>query len=352
MRPGGRFGRRWLLKGLVALPALHPGRRASGQDAGAAEAMARAAGVFLDSLDRALAARAAVPFLDAERLNWHYVPRRRQGVPLKDLAPASRAAAHDLLRAVLSPEGYAKVGDVMRLEAVLRQTELFGSFLRDPDAYSVTVFGTPGPNAPWGWRFEGHHLSLNFTLAPGRPIAATPAFLGANPAEVRSGPHRGLRALQQEQDLGLALARSVPPALQGRLVIVADTPGDVVTGPGREESQKVPAGLALADLGPSSRDLAERLVETCARTMRAEIADLELRRFHQAGVERLHVAWAGPLDPTRPHYYRLHGPTLLIEHDNTQGGATHVHSVWHTPGNAFGADVLRAHHRTAHRSLG
>jgi hypothetical protein len=306
--------------------------------------MAGAAAAFLAGLDRTLVARAAFPFGDAERRNWHYVPRRRQGLPLRDMSPASRAAAHDLLRAALSPEGYAKVGDVMRLEAVLRQVETFGAFLRDPDAYFVTVFGTPGPGAPWGWRFEGHHLSLNFTLVPGRPIAATPAFLGANPAEVRSGPHRGLRALGAEQDLGLALARNVPAALQGRLVIAADTPGDIVTGPGREESLKAPAGVPLADLPPASRGLAERLVETYARTMRPEIADPELRRLHEAGLERLHVAWAGALDPARPHYYRLHGPTLLIEHDNTQGGATHVHAVWHDPGNRFGADLLRAHY--------
>jgi hypothetical protein len=284
-----------------------------------------------------------------ERRNWHYVPRRRQGVAFKEMAPGGRAAAHDLMKAGLSAVGYAKAVNVIRLEEVLRQIEMFGGFLRDPEGYAVTVFGTPDASAPWGWRIEGHHLSLNFTIVPGRPVAVTPAFFGANPAEVRSGPLKGLRTLQDEQDLGLALARGVDPALHRRLVIASESPGDIVSGPGRGESLRTPAGVALGELGGEPRALAVRLIETYGRNMRGEVAEAEVRKIHEAGLERVHFAWAGPIDPARPHYYRLHGPTVLIEFDNTQNDANHIHSVWRDPRNDFGADLLRAHYETGHR---
>jgi hypothetical protein len=318
-------------------------------DESAREAMARAALAFLGTLDSRRARQVAFPFADAERLNWHYVPRRREGLPLKDMTADARAAAHALLQSALSSAGYTKAQDVIRLEGVLRQLETFGAFMRDPENYAVTVFGTPGPSAPWGWRFEGHHLSLNFTIVPGRAIAVTPAFLGANPATVRSGPLQGLRALRDEQDLGLLLARSLDSAQRAHALIAGASLGDIVSGPGRADALKVPAGVPLGDLGQESRGLAVRLLETYARNMRSDLAESELRRIHAAGIERVHFAWAGPIDPARPHYYRLHGPTVLIEYDNTQNDANHIHSVWHDPRNDVGADVLRAHYRTGHR---
>jgi hypothetical protein len=339
--------RRAFLHGVTAgaaFASLGPPRRARAEDT-AEQAMARAATAFLATLDARLQRRAVFAFTDAERSNWHYVPRRREGVPFKDMSAGGRAAAHDLMRASLSAVGYAKAADVIRLEGVLRQLETFGGFTRDPDNYLVTVFGTPGPGAPWGWRLEGHHLSLNFTVIPGRAIAVTPAFLGANPARVPSGPLQGLRVLQAEQDLGLALAKSLDRAQRTRAVIAADSLGDIVSGPGRGDRLRAPAGVPLGDLGEESRALAERLLETYARTMRADLADAELRKIREGGLERVHFAWAGPLDPARPHYYRLHGPTVLIEYDNTQNDANHIHSVWHDPRNDFGADLLRAHYQ-------
>jgi Protein of unknown function (DUF3500) len=310
------------------------------------EAMARAALAFLGALDSRRRRQATFSFAHAERQNWHYVPRRREGVPLKDMAADARTAALALLQVGLSAAGYAKARDVLRLEGVLRQLETFGGFTRDPDNYAVTIFGAPEQPAPWGWRFEGHHLSLNFTVAPGRAIAVTPAFFGANPAEVPSGPLKGLRVLQAEQDLGVALAGGLDPGQRARATIAAESLGDIVSGPGRGESLRTPAGVPLGDLGAESRALAMRLLETYARNMRADLAETELRKLHAAGLERVHFAWAGPVDPKRPHYYRLHGPTLLIEYDNTQNDANHIHSVWHDPRGDFGADVLGAHYRS------
>jgi hypothetical protein len=252
------------------------------------------------------------------------------------------------MKACLSAVGYAKAVNVIRLEDVLRQLETFGGLLRDPDNYAFSIFGTPGLASAWGWRVEGHHLSLNFTLVPGRPVAVTPAFMGANPALVAQGPLKGLRTLAEEQDLGLALARNVNAGLRTRLVISGDSLGDIVSGPGRGESLKHPAGVALGELNQEQRALALRLIETYARNMQADMAEDQLRRMRDEGIERVHFAWAGPLDGRRAHYYRLHGPTLLIEYDNTQNDANHIHSVWHDPRNDFGADLLRAHYRSRH----
>ena len=262
---------------------------------------------------------------------------------------AARATAHELMKASLSSVGYGKAVNVIRLESVLRQLETFGGLLRDPDNYALTVFGTPGPGAPWGWRLEGHHLSLNFTLVPGKPIAVTPAFFGANPAEVRSGEAKGLRTLAHEQDLGRALAQSMDAAQRKRMLIGDRSLGDIVAGPGRSDGLTTPAGVALGELGPAQREQLVALVETYARNMRTEMAEDELKRVRDAGLERLHFAWAGPIEPGHAHYYRVHGPTLLIEFDNSQNDANHIHSVWHDPRNDFGADLLRAHYQRGHR---
>jgi hypothetical protein len=344
---------RHLAGGLAAGAAVAPARTLFAQvaDDGRA-AMAAAAAAFLASLPADGQKQATFAFADRERLNWHYVPRSREGLAFKRMAPAARAAAHELMKASLSAVGYAKAVNVIRLEDVLRRLETFGGLMRDPENYAVTVFGLPGATAPWGWRLEGHHLSLNFTLVPGKPVAMTPAFFGANPAEVRSGPQQGLRTLARETDLALALVRSLDASQRGRMVIGAQSLGDIVSGPGRGASLAAPAGLPLADMTGEQRALAVRLVEEYARNMRAELAEAELRRMQAAGVTDLHFAWAGALEAGKASYYRLHGPTLLIEYDNTQNDANHIHSVWHDPKNDFGQDLLRAHYHGGHRHRG
>ncbi len=345
---GHAIRRRRVLQGAAAAALLHSLRPAlvRADDAGR-EAMVRAVSSVLAALDETRRRRASFTFADTERLNWHYIPRTRAGLAFKDMPAQARAATHELLKAGLSAVGYAKATNIIRLEEVLRQLETFG-LSRDPENYYVTIFGTPGTVEPWGWRVEGHHLSLNFTIVPGRPVAVTPAFMGANPATVPSGALQGLRTLKDEQEVGLALAQSLAPPLRQRLVIAPRSLGDIVSGPGRRQNLKAPAGVPLGDMGDEQRALALRLLETYARNMRTEIAEAELRAIQEAGLERIHFAWAGPIDPSRGHYYRLHGPTVLIEYDNTQNEANHIHSVWHDPRNAFGADLLRAHYLSGH----
>jgi hypothetical protein len=183
-------------------------------------------------------------------------------------------------------------------------------------------------------------------LVPGKPVAVTPAFFGANPAEVRAGPLKGLRTLSREQDLGRVLAHGMNEVERRRMMIGAQSMGDIVWGPGRRESLGEPAGVPASDLAASQRELLVQLVETYVKNMRPEVADEQMRRVREAGIERLHFAWAG--DPDRAYYYRVHGPTLVIELDNTQNDANHVHSVWHDPRNDFGADLLRAHYERGH----
>ena len=352
----GRLTRRRLLHGAAAgvAASLLP-RHAHAQAPALVEvstttraAMAGAAVGFLDALSPEARRRAMFAISDRERLNWHYVPRGREGVPFKDMPAPARAAAHELMKASLSAAGYGKAVNIMRLEEVLRRLETFG-LMRDPENYAFTVFGSPGPSAPWGWRLEGHHLSLNFTLVPDRPVAMTPAFFGANPALVPSGPQKGLRALAAEQDLGRALVQSLDETQRRRAVIGTQSLGDIVSGPGRAESLTTPQGLALADMTGDQRAQAIRLVEEYARNMPSELAEQEVGRMRQADPLLIRFAWAGPTVPGKAHYYRLHGPTLLIEYDNSQNDANHIHSVWHDPRRDFGLDLLKAHYDHGHR---
>jgi hypothetical protein len=340
--------RRQLLTGIVAvaLSATMP-TVVTGQPPSAAwPAVAEAAVVFLNALAPDKRQRAMIPFDSRERFNWHYVPRRREGLPLKAMNEAERAAAHQLLRSALSEVGYRKAVDIMQLEEVLRQAEFF-PFSRDPENYAFTVFTTGAP-FPLGWRVEGHHLSLNFTVVSREHGAVTPAFLGANPAEVREGSRKGLRVLAREQDLAFELAGRMDSDQRRRVVIATRSLGDIVSGPGRTDELKAPVGLPVAEMTPAQRDGVTRLIEVYARNMRAEFAEVQLRAIHEADVQKIAFAWAGSLDAGQPHYYRLHGPTLLIEFDNTQNDANHIHSVWHDLKNDFGIDLLRAHYETGH----
>jgi hypothetical protein len=301
---------------------------------------------FLQSLTPEQRGRAVFPFDSHERLDWHYVPRARKGIALAETDAAQRAAAHALLRAGLSEAGYRKATDIMRLEAVLRAIETVRRHYRDPDNYAFTVFGDPEAGPPWGWRVEGHHLSLNFTFAPTPPPSVTPAFFGANPARVPA-PHElaGLRVLAAEEDLARALVRGLTPAARGKAVIAARSLGDIVSGPGRAETFGEPVGLRLGDMAPAQRGLAERLVDEYVRTMRTELAEAHRARIREAGLADVHFAWAGGTEPGEAHYYRLHGPRLLIEYDNTQNDANHVHSVWRDPTSDFALDLLGDHYR-------
>jgi hypothetical protein len=312
-----------------------------------AERLTSAAGDLARSLDWPQSAVALHPFASTARHDWGYTPRVRPGLPLRDMSVGQRRAAWALVDTVLSAAGRAKVRGVLALEAVLQERASNKAY-RDPLNYALALFGRPGPN-PWAWRFEGHHVSLTLTVVPGVGIAVTPHFLGANPF---SGPvvadgHGGLvQVLQSESALAFELVNGLGPHALRHALIAPEAPPDFLTGPGRERSLREPVGLALEDMAPEQQARAVALLETYLGHLQVDLVGPVRARVREAGLGRIRFAWAGATTPDRLHYYRLHGPNLIVEYDRTD--TDHAHTVWHDPTNHFGEDYLRRHHETAH----
>jgi hypothetical protein len=303
--------------------------------------IAAAATAFLDSLDAPQRAKAALPFASDERENWHYVPKVRGGVSLKDISTQGRDRARDLLKSALSEHGLATVESIIALEGVLREMEQ--SAHRDPELYYVAVFGTPGSD-PWGWRFEGHHVSLNYTFVGGHgAISSTPTFMGANPAEVRIGAHKGIRALAAEEDLGRKLVTSLSPVQLKIALISTRAPSEILTGSDRRVDPLNAEGLLYSEMNADQQAQTVALLKFYLNRHRAEIADAALAKVESTGLENIRFAWAGGLERGDGHYYRFQGPTFVVEYDNTQDNANHIHTVWRDFEGDFGRDLLREH---------
>ncbi len=302
---------------------------------------------FARSLNSSQTAVALNSFSESIRHDWCYMPRSRPGLAMRDMSAQQQRLVWALVDAVLSAEGAAKVRGVLALETMLQERTANKAF-RDPLNYALALFGVPGP-APWAWRFEGHHVSLTLTIVAGIGIAVTPHFLGANPfsGRVVADGHGGLaRVLERESALAFELVNGLgAPALRQAL-IAPDAPPDFLTGPGRERSLRVPAGLRLDEMAAEQQARALALLETFFGHLHADLAGPAMARVREAGVGQIHFAWAGATTPDRLHYYRLHGPTLIVEYDRTD--TDHAHSVWHDPTNHFGEDHLRRHREAAH----
>jgi hypothetical protein len=313
----------------------------------ALDAMARAASTFLANLDYEQSKLGALTFEDASRTEWHFVPKERPGLPLKKMNEAQRKAAHALVKTALSAPGHKKLTTIIGLEAVLAELEK-NPVRRDPENYYVSIFGSPGASATWGWKIEGHHVSLNFTVVGGTLVATSPTFLGANPAEVRQGPQKGTRALGAEEDLGRTLLESLSPAQKARALFEATAPPDIITVASSKVDPLAVAGISVAEMGPASRQVLGTLLETYTSLMTPALAAERMAKVKAAGIDKIHFAWAGGTEKGDPHYYRVQGPTFLIEYDNTQNDANHVHTVWRDFHGDFGRDLLRDHLRGAH----
>jgi hypothetical protein len=263
---------------------------------------------------------------------------------------------HALLKTALSAAGHRKVVNIIELELVLREIEAFG-MMRDPERYHLTIYGKPDAKAAWGWRFEGHHLSLNFTLAGDRTSADTPSFFGANPATVPKGTNKGLRVLAAEEDEARALLASLNGAQRGEAVFESRTYGEIVTANADKVDPKSeslrPVGIAAAKLSEAQRAQLMKLIEVYAGSFEPALAKARLARVHEGGVENIRFGWAGSTERGRQHYYRIQGPKFLIEYDASQNDGNHVHTVWRDFSGDFGRDLLRQHYAlargTAHR---
>jgi Protein of unknown function (DUF3500) len=312
--------------------------------------MAAAAKNFLGALTAEQKAKATFDFAGAERTNWHFIPRERKGLPIKEMTQEQRLLAHALLASGMSHRGYGKALSIMSLEAVLAvlEKDKVGGAVRDPEMYFVSIFGTPGGTEPWGWRVEGHHLTLNFTTAGDAVPAVTPSFLGTNPGEVRAGPRSGTRILAAEEELARALVKSLTDEQRKTAVILAEAPKEVFNEPKRVDPTK-PEGLAQSQLTPEQSALLEKLVKEYLGRVRPDVAAVEWEKIAKAGVAKLHFAWAGGIERGQPHYYRVQGGNFVLEYDNTQNDANHVHSLWRDFDHDFGADLLKAHIDAAHK---
>jgi hypothetical protein len=309
--------------------------------------MAEAASAWLASLGpgQRRKARYGFPASD-ERTRWFYTPTEQGGLPLAEMGPVQQRLAHRLVASGLSPRGYAAAATVMGLENVLDAAEGWRRPYpgraapnrgRDPQLYFVSVFGEPGADA-WGWRVGGHHLALNYTVVEGR-LAASPLFLGANPARSRLVGPGVLRPLAAEEDLGRELVASLAPQQLAEALRSPVAPDDILqSNRPFVEAGSAPDGLAAARMTPPQLELLQAVVHQYLGRLPDEVAAVQAERLSGPASGLLHFAWAGGLEPGRPHYYRVQGPRLLIEYDNTQNGANHAHSVWRDPLGDFGAE--------------
>ena len=314
--------------------------------------MTTAARAFLQTLTPDLKAKAQLPLDSDNRFDWHYIPSTgsggfaRRGLPFKEMNEAQRRAAMELLRAGYSQKGYTMAEAIRALEDVL--VELGGSAaVRDKELYYVTIFGEPAATGTWGWRYEGHHLSQHWTIVKGKALASTPQFFGANPAEIREGPRAGTRPISAEEDLAYALLNSLDDGQRTAAVIDPKAPNDILTTNAREAAAQSNQGLSYAKLSAPQQQALMRLIETHAGAQQDAVARDRLTRLRTAGLDAITFAWMGGLEKGQGHYYRIQGPTFLIEFDNTQNRANHIHMVWRDFKGDFGRDLLADHYRTA-----
>jgi hypothetical protein len=337
-----------ITRSLVAATALVAAARPSfAHDV--SEHMAEAANNFLAALTDEQRARAVFAFDSDERKNWHFIPRSRLGLPIKEMTHEQRLLAHSLLVTGLSSQGYQKATSVMSLEAILAilEKDRKGGPVRDPELYFFSVFGTPGKSV-WGWRVEGHHLAFNFTC-PGEGVAPalTPSFLGTNPGLVKEGPRKGTRVLGREEDLGRELAKSLSAEQRKKAVVMTEAPKEILNDPKRVDPTK-PEGIAASELTDAQKKILDRLMMEYIGRHRPELQEGERKRAATGGDSALFFTWAGGMEPGQPHYYRVQGKTFVVEYDNVQNEANHPHSVWRDFGRDFGVDLLRQHRAAAH----
>lgn len=312
--------------------------------------MVVAARRFLDLLTAEQRAKACFPFDSPERTRWFFTPQQdknrrptRKGLPLEEMTKEQKQAALDLLASGTSERGRRDALTIMSLELILHELEKGGAMVRNPEWYFVTVFGTPAKTGRWGWRIEGHHLSLNYVVDGGRVVSATPAFFGANPATVRSGPRKGLRMLPEAEDLARELFLSLDPE-QRRLAYRSENFGEAREASPRPVEVGQPQGLPAARMNESQRQLLLKLITSYAQRQAPPIAEEQLKQVHADGLERVYFAFAGGTQPGQPHTYRIQGPRFVIEFLNTQpdsagNPANHIHSVWRNLQGDFGLAV-------------
>lgn len=319
-----------------------------------AQDLSQKANDFLKTLPLELKSKTVFSLDDPERYNMNYVPVGRKGLTFHDFNEKQKNSALELLKASLSKEGLRKTSEIMELENVLREIENNknkkpdGSPVRDPLDYHFSIFGDPSEGSPWGWRFEGHHISLNFTSTENHLISSTPSFFGTNPAIVNREGFDYKEVLKDEADLGFSLINSLTKKQQQVAIFSEKAPNDIITGNSRKVQNIEPRGISYEELAEDQKGTFRKLLNVYIDNYQFGFAETLRAKIEKAGLENLSFAWAGSLKPGKGHYYRIQGPMLLIEYDNTQNNANHVHTVVRDLTNDFAEDILRDHYQRSH----
>ncbi|MBS0262987.1 MAG: DUF3500 domain-containing protein [Planctomycetes bacterium] len=316
------------------------------------KAIFQAATALREKLSPEQLAKASFAFDDAERLNWHFIPRERKGLALRELEGPALRAAHTLISSSLSKSGYDQTMSIMSLEEVLYLLETEPKERserrerRNPGKYYISIFGTPSETGRWGWRLEGHHLSLNYTLDKGEVVSATPEFFGTNPAAIEAGPGRSIRVLGPEEDMARQILKLSTPEQAKIMHIDTKAPDDLRVGPKAETPSAqpettAPVGLPASQMSADQKKLLAELLTEYLNNMPADVAAKRRAALTQAGFDNIHFAWWGDTERNQRHYYRVQGPTFLVEYNNTQNNANHVHSYWRDFAGDFGIPLKK-----------
>ncbi len=306
--------------------------------------------VFITSLTEAQQEKTLFAFDDMNRYEWHYFPASmipRTGIAVKDLNNNQKEKLYSFMQLFLSTEGYKKTKGIMELENVLRDMEP-GNVSRISENYSVAIYGKPGTDSVWGWKFGGHHIALNFTVVSDT-IAFAPFFFGANPATVGQGPLTGYRAMKQEEDLGFELVNTLTPEQKQKAFFELNI-ADIETGNAAKVDPLKPVGIIVSDMTHDQKLILNKLIAAYLFSMSTDLANARMKKIIAEDMDALRFAWVGSTKSGVGHYYRVQGKTFLIEFDNTQNNANHIHSVWRDFNGDFGRDLLKYHYEESHHN--
>ncbi|MHA7130483.1 DUF3500 domain-containing protein [Algoriphagus namhaensis] len=307
---------------------------------------------FLNALSEEQRSLALLPFDSPKKTDWHFFPStmfEREGISLKDLSTEQQDKAFAMLRHYLSKSGYDKTRKIMDLESVLR--EFSGdSVNRDPEKYFFSFYGQPTDDL-WAWSFEGHHVSLNFTVKD-QEITSTPRFLGSNPAQIPSGDRAGERTLHREEDLGFELINSMSPDQQRQAIFQEESFKDIVTLNLPAVDPLSPEGIRYQELNPSQQRILSDLIDEYLGTLPKKLHEQRKAQIVEEGLEHIYFGWVGAKSPGAAHYYRVQGKSFLIEFDNSQTNANHIHTVWRDFEGDFGRDLIKEHYQNSEHHHG
>lgn len=313
--------------------------------------MKSAADAFLGSLDETKRSKAAFPFESDQRENFKFTPQTRTGLPFKEMDEAQKAAAMKLIETALSDKGKLKASQVIILEGLLAEKEKNPTY-RDNTKYYVSIFGKPGDEKAWGWKFEGHHFAVNYTVIAGKEVATTPSFIGANPGEVTEGQHKGLRILKAEEELAMALANVLLEGGKAAVKFSDKAPAEIFSAENRKATALEAVGLPASEMTAEQKSALRTLISEYTGRNRKVLADDDMKKIDDAGFDKITFGWAGSLKRGEAWYYRVQGPTFLMEAANTQNNANHIHATWRSFEGDFGRDMMAEHYKQHEKDHG